>query len=289
MEESNKNVLTYIGAGVIVLLLIGLLFAVSSNSKNKKSLNSEKLASEKLLSEKLTAEKELMKLKADFSNLEAKNAANNKLLEETNTKIAASQLRINSLSSENRSLRAATHELEELKMAKTELEKQSAQLKSEYDMLMAKSKELENSISLLEAEKKDLAMKLDKVLMYSSDNFLVTATRGKTTEKMVVCARRTKKLNMTFEVPKSLTEVISFKIVTPAGTTITPDDKALSWNVYQDSRKLTASLSAMTGEFEESRQVALTYTANQKLLTGEYKIQILCNGNTIGNCRVKLK
>jgi len=290
MEERNKNVVTYIGAGIIILLLIGLFITIGSNVKNKKTLKEEKLASEKLLSEKLMVEKEIEKIKADFNTLKVKNDATAKLLEETNMKISENQKKISSLTGENKALRTRyAKEIADLQNTKTALEQEFSKLKSENEKLTAATKELKSSLDKLEATNKNLAQQLEKTQIYNTDNFLVTATRGKKTEKMVVKATRTKKLNITFEVPKSLTEAINFKIVTPSGTTINPDDKAMSWNVLQDSRQLTASLSAYTGEFEESKQVALTYSPKQKLVTGEYKIQILCNSNIIGTCRIKLK
>ena len=289
MEDKRQKVVTYVGASVIALLLIGIFFTVGSNKKNKRNLNTEKIASEKLLSEKLTSEKELAKLQADFSTLKQKSDANQILLAETNIKIADNEKKINSLTGENRSLRSNRKELEDLKRLKSDLEKESSQLKSDYDKLMVKNKDLQNSLSSLETEKKNLALKLENEQKINTDNFLVTATRGKKTEKIVIKASRTKKLNMTFEVPQSLTEAISFKIVTPSGTTINPDDKTLSWTFPLDSRSFTASLSTVTGEFEQSRQVVLNYAPKGKLVKGEYKIQILCENNNIGNCRIMLK
>ena len=174
-------------------------------------------------------------------------------------------------------------------MARELLDKEYTKLKSENERLIARGSELQNSINSLESEKKELSSNLEMEKMYNTDNFLVTATRGKKTEKIVIRASRAKKLNMTFEVPKSLSEKISFKIVTPTGVTINPDDKSLSWYVPVDSRKFTASLSTLSGEFEESRQVILSYSAETKLAKGEYKIQILSNATTIGNCRIMLK
>jgi predicted nucleic acid-binding Zn-ribbon protein len=289
MEENQQKTWMYIGIVVIVLLLAGVAITINSNLKTKKSLNAEKLSSEKLLSEKLSAEKELEKLKANFSALQIKSDASAKLLAETNLKIAEAQKRINSLTVANRSLNTVKKELEDLQKVKADLEKELAQSKTDYNNLQAKNKELQNTIASLEADMKSLTLKLENALKYNTDNFLVTAVRGKKTEKMVIKATRTKKLNITFEVPKSLTEGISFKIVTPSGSVITPDDKGLSWIFPLDGRNLTASLSAVSGQFEESRQVALTYTAEKKLVSGEYKIQIFCNGNNIGNCKIKLK
>ena len=289
MEDNRQKVMTYAGAAVIALLLIGMIFTLGSNNKKKKDLNVEKLTSEKLLSEKLSAEKELAKLQADFATLKQKSDDNTKLLAETNIKISESEKKINSLSGENRSLRAVRNELAELKKTKDDLEKESTRLKSDYDKLMAQNKDLQNSLSSMGTEKKNLALQLENEQKVNTDNFLVTATRGKKTEKIVIKASRTKKLNITFEVPQSLTEAISFKIVTPSGATINPDDKALTWAFPLDSRNFTASLSVLTGEFEQSRQVVLNYVPKGKLAKGEYKIQMFCSGSNIGNCRIMLR
>jgi myosin heavy subunit len=289
MENKNQNTVTYVLGAVIALLLIGLFVTVGSNSKNKKGLNAGKIANEKLLTEKLSVDNQLAKLLADFNTLQEKSNGNEKLLSDTRAKLTENEKRISALNGENRSLRSTREELSELKKSKELLESEYAQLKSDNDRLSAKGSELQNSINALEAEKKDLVTKLEKGQLYSTDNFLVTATRGKKTEKVVICASRTKKINMTFEVPQGLTETISFKIVTPTGTTIDSGDNAMSWYVPLDSRNFTASLSSVSGEFEPSRQVILSYSPKTKLAKGEYKIGILSNGINIGNCRIMLK
>ena len=186
-------------------------------------------------------------------------------------------------------MRANRKELEDLKKVKTDLEQESSRLKSEYDQLMAQNKDLQNSLSAMKSEKERLALLLENGQIINSDNFLVTATRGKKAEKIVIRASRAKKLNMAFEVPQNLTESIGFKLTTPSGTIINPDDKSLTWTFPKDSRNFTASLSTMTGEFEQSRQVVLNYLPNGKLAKGEYKIQIFSGDKNIGNCRIVLK
>jgi uncharacterized protein YoxC len=289
MENKNQKTLTYALAAAIAILLIGLFLTIGSNSKNKKNLSAEKQTTEKLLSEKSSLDKQLTRLLDDYNTLKEKSNTNARLLTETQTKLAENEKKTNSLTGENRSLRSNKKELAELKKTKEALDREYAQLKSDNERLLTQSRELQNSINSLQAEKNDLTAKVDKAQSYNTDNFLVTATRGKKTEKIVIRASRTKKLNMTFEVPQSLTETISFKIVTPTGTTINPDDKAISWYVPLDSRNLTTSLSPASGEFEQSRQVVLSYASKVKLVKGEYKIQILSNGNNIGNCRIMLK
>ncbi len=289
METNRQKIFNYGGAVIIALLLAGVLIISFSNSKGKKNLNSEKLKSEKLLSEKLSLEKELGKLQADFNSLNKKNEANQKLLSETNTKIAESEKRINSLTGENRSLRSAKKELEDLKKIKSGLEKELSKSKSDIERITSQNEDLQSSLTKKDNELKELALQLDNALIYNADNFMVNATRGKKTEKLVICASRAKRLNISFEVPDNLTEAISFKMVTPSGTTINSDDKAMSWFIPPDTRNLTASLSSSTGEFEQSRKVVLNYSPKGKLIKGEYKIQLLSNGKSIGNCRVMLR
>jgi myosin heavy subunit len=285
----NQKTINYLGAAIIALLILGLIVAIGKNTKNRKSLANEKSISETLLVEKQKFETDLEKLRADLSALRQQSDANEKLFSESRLKIDESDKRINSLTRDNRALRNNASELEELKKTKEELEKEFAQLKSDNDRLLTQTKNLESSINSLEAEKSKLADQVQRTQLYNTDNFLVTATRGKKTERVVICASRAKKLNMTFEVPQSLTEEISFKIVTPTGTTVNSDDTAISWFIRLDSRNFTASLSPVTGEFEESRQVVLSYSPKSKLAKGEYRIQILSNGNNIGNCRMILK
>jgi hypothetical protein len=289
MENNRQKAVFYVGAIVIALLLSGIVYTSVSISKGKRNLTAEKQISEKLLSEKLSVEKQQDRLQTDFSTLKQMSDANTKLLAETNIKIADKEKKINSLTTENRSLRTNKKELADLKKAKTELEKESSQLKSDYEKLLAQNKDLQNTISSLETEKKTLTLQFENAQKVNTDNFLVTATRGKKAEKIVIRASRAKKLNMTFEVPQSLSEAISFTIVTPSGATINPDEKSLTWFFPLDKRNFTASLSTVTGEFEQSRQVVLNYVPKGKLSKGEYKIRILCDGNIIGNCRIMLR
>jgi myosin heavy subunit len=289
MTTQRDNTLTYVLAGVIALLLVTSVFAFVSNSKNKKNLGAEKLKNERLLSEKLQIEKDSEKLKTELSALASRDEANRKLLEEVNQKIADLEKRINTLNGENRSLRNVRKELEELQKVKADLEQESQRLRAEQQKLMVRSEELQKSIDNLQSENKEISEKLIQTMNYNSDNFLVTAVRGKKKERVVIFASRAKRLNVTFEVPRSLTEEISFSISTPSGQTINPDNKSLSWIFPDNGRNLTASLSPITGEFEESRQVVLTYTAKEKLSAGDYSIQILCNNMNIGNCRIRLK
>jgi myosin heavy subunit len=287
MESSQSKTIISIALIILFLLLAGLGFIM--NSKNKKNLNAEKLRSEALLSEKLLVEKELEKIKNDLATLQAKNDADEKTLADLRSSISDKDRRISSLSRQNKTLTSDNTELAALRQAKETLDNEYTTLKSEYDRQVAQNNELQKSVSALEAEKTQLESKLNEITLYDSDNFMVYGSRGKKKEKLTFWACRTKKLNVDFEVPQSLTENINFKLTTPSGTTVTAENASLTWEIAPDPRNYTASLSSVSGEFEQSRTVSLTYASKEKLAKGEYKIQLLCNDRTIGNCRVRLK
>ena len=286
---TREKIIPSVLTAVVVLLLLSSLFLVKINFNRKSDLKSEKIKSEKLLTEKLTIENDLGKIRAEFTVLKGKSEATDKLLAEAEKKLTEKEKRISSLSWETNSLRKNKKDLEELRKLKADLDKDYSDLKLNFAKIEAQNKELQSAVPTLEAEKKNLAEKLEQSQLYKADNFQVSASRSAKKEKLTIKATRTKKLIITFEVPSSMTEKISFKLVTPSGKTINADNIALSWNFQDNARTLTASLSPVTGEFEESRNVELTYAPKEKLEKGVYKIQIISNGNNIGNCSIKFK
>ena len=164
-------------------------------------------------------------------------------------------------------------------------------MKAELENVNAQNNTLKSNINKLETEKSELSRKLADALLYQSDNFVIYGSRGKTTEKLTFRAFWTKKLTLNFDVPQNLTDVVSFKITTPSGKTETPATADLTWKVISNPNNYTASLSPVSGEFEASRQVAMTYAPKdkEKFEKGEYKIQLFCNNINIGNCRVRFK
>lgn len=288
--ENNKSKPIIIGSVVFAaLLIIALLLTIGSVKKANKSLNDEKLRSEQLTAEKTQLTADLDKTKADLATLKSQYDENEKLLAETKSKLDAAEKRARSLSSQAAAYATAKKELETLQQTKAGLEQQLSSLKSEYDKLLARSNELQAANTRLEQEKKQLEEQLAEARTFDADNMMVTAVRGKTTEKIVAVARRAKKLNIAFDVPKSLTENISFKITTPGGQTLTAENSDISWKITENAGNLTASLSPVTGLFEESRQVTLTYTPSAKLAPGIYSIELLCQNKAIGHCRIKLR
>jgi myosin heavy subunit len=282
---NHKSTAYLITAAIAVVALIVM---TSVNIKTKKNLKSEQLTSKTLSVEKAAIEKELKNANVKFAGLQSEFDLNAGRLKESGAKLEETEKKINSLLSENRSLRATSRELAELKKAKAALDYEMGQLTSEQQSLRSKNVDLQANIGSLEKEKKDLEARLDMATLYKTDNFLATAT-GKKAEKLVIRASRAKKLNLAFEIPQNLTEDLAFRIVTPTGNVITPEDKNLSWRYEENGREFTASLSSATNEFEQSRRVMLNYSVKERLAKGEYRIQIISNGNTIGNCRMRVR
>ena len=280
---------TYAGTIIIVVLLITTSVAFISNAKNKRNYKEEKLRNESVSSQNQQVSQDLEKVKSDMASLTTKKESEDKAIAETESKLAKTENRIAYLSKENSSLLKDRVELVQLQKSKSDLDKVYEDLKLKQETASSRIKDLENSAILLDAKKKELSGNLADAEKYRTDNIEIYGSRGNKNDKITFLARRTKKLNLSFDVPQNLTEAISLKIITPSGTTISPEDKSLSFLVKPDSGSLTASLSSFPGEFDASRKVALTYTPKEKLKKGVYLIQIFSNDKNIGNCRLKLR
>ena len=276
--------------GVVILagLLLVTLLTVKTNFSLKDDLNKEKLSSEQLLASKLQLQKEIDKNKTDQEALRKRfmdlTSKNDQVVIQLNEK----ERRINSLYAENSNLKKTNKELSEIRSQKDDLERKYAELRTDTESIKSKLTEKENLILSLQDQMNDLAARLETNLC-SPDNFQVTATKGKKKERLTIVAARTRKLAIDFEIPVNMADNINFRVITPSGQTINPDDKSLTWIFPENTRNLTASLSALSGEFEESRQVKLTYSSSAKLQSGIYKIEVLKGADVIGGCRIRLK
>jgi myosin heavy subunit len=285
----KEKTFTYVSVAIIVILLAIAAVSIISNSKNKRSLKEEKAQLESVVSQKAQVSQNLEQAKSDLASLNTKESEAEKSLKDAESKLAEKEKSISRLSRENGSLMKDKKELEELQKSKAALDKAYDDLKLEHAASLSRIKQLEDNAITLEAEQKELSERLNKSQTYRMDNVEVYGSRGNKKDNPTICARRTKKLNLNFDVPQSLTEAISFTITTPSGKTITPEDKSLTWKVEELNQNLTASLSYVSGIFENSRKVTLTYKTKEKLSGGEYKIQIFSNNINIGDCRLKLR
>jgi hypothetical protein len=279
----------YSGVAVILLLLATTIFGFVSNSKNKRNLSAEMVRTETLASEKAQLLSEIDQLKTDQTSLTSRYDSAQKSIAGAESRIIERDRRINTLRRDNTALEVDRKALAELQTEKADLDKTYSSLQQEYEKALAQNKELQASLTKLEAQHKDVSSQFIQAELYTTDNFQSYGSRGKEKEKLTICARRTKNLNVNFEVPENLKDAITFTILTPSGETITPEDAGLSWKFQPDLQNLTAGLTGVMGELENARKVDLKYEAKEKLVKGEYKIQIFSNNLNIGNCRLRLK
>jgi hypothetical protein len=197
------------------------------------------------------------------------------------------------MSKENTSLIQDRNELVQLKQSKNDLDKAYEDLKLKQETASSRIKELESAEILLDAQKEELSDNLANAEKYRTGNIELYGLKGNKNDKLTYIARRTKKLKLTFDVPLNLNEPISYKITTPEGNTITPEDKTITSSIEPDSSYLTASLSTVSptvpGNIKSSQKVTVVYAPGEKFKAGEYKIQILSNGKNIGYCRLRLR
>ncbi|MGC1392495.1 MAG: hypothetical protein WA816_15775 [Bacteroidales bacterium] len=289
----KEKTLKYAGTSIIVLLLITATITFVSNSKNKRNYNEEKIRNESISSQKLQVSQELEKVKNDMAALTAEKESDKKLITTTDSKLAEAEKRLAHMSKENSSLLVDRNDLVQLRKTKSYLDKAYEDLKLKQETASSRIKELENSTIILDAQKKELSENLADAEKYRTSNIEIYGSGGNKKDKLTFIARRTKKLNLIFDVPQNLNEPISIKIITPEGKTITPSDKTITSSIGSDINYLTASLStilpAVPGNINSSQKVTIVYTPEEIFKAGEYKIQINSNGRNIGNSRLKLR
>lgn len=284
----------FIAGFVVALLAIsmtGMVIYHQSNKTLKSGLKDEKLKSESLLSEKLALAKEIERLKADIQSWMGKSQKADRMLEEANTRIGSMEKTIAGLRRENAALASLRNELNELRQIRADLENQLAALEQTNKKNLKQLDEFRAELALVIAERDDLKFNQNQKAKVGNltDDFRLETTRGKRQQKLTVNAARTKKLAVSFEIPESMSGDVKFSIITPQGKTIKSNDPGLKSELIEDNRNLTASLSPVSGEFEISRRIEMTYTPDKKLEPGIYKIQIHQKDKKVGSVQLRLR
>jgi myosin heavy subunit len=269
--------------------MAGMVIYHQSNKTLKSGLKDEKIKSETLLSEKLALAKEIEKLKTDIQSWMGKSQKADRLLEDANTRISGMEKTMAGLRRENAALASLRNELNELRSIRKDLESQLAALDQTNKNSLKQLDEFRTELALVKAERDDLKFNQKARMENLTDDFRLETTRGKKKQKLTVNAARTKKLVVSFEIPESMSSDVNFNIITPQGKIIKSNDPRLTTQFIEDNRNLTASLSPVSGEFEISRRIEMTYTPDSKLEPGVYKINILQKDNRVGSCQLRLK
>ena len=283
----KDHAITYVGAGIISLLLFTTIFGFVSNSKNKRNLKVERERTENLQAENRMVQEQLDKLRTGHASLQIRSDSAYQMLSLTAADLSERDRRIAALSRSNANLSKTTaEELKQVQADNAELQDNLSNLKQEHEKLLARNEELQNTIGDIESQRKEIVTQFAQSETYESDNFAVYATRGKK-DRLVIKARCAQKLNVNFDVPQNLKDSVNFQIITPTGEMINPANKNLSW-AYSDPLNLTAGLQ-VGGQAQSGRKVDFEYRPEEKFVKGEYQIRLISNNMNIGNCRFLLK
>jgi peptidoglycan hydrolase CwlO-like protein len=286
---NKERIIAATTTALLVISLIGTGIYYRSNNNLKGGLKDEKLKSETLLSEKLALSKEIEKLKNEIMTWQGRSEEGDRLLAEAREKISGMEGTIKGLRKENATVTSLKKELAELKQMRKDLEAQLAALEEQNRLNAKKIDDMTAEMVALKSERDELRNTVNVLQANVTDDFRVESTKGKKKERLTLNAKKTKKLMVSFEIPQSMSDDVTFSIVTPGGKTIKSDDKSLTYVIVEDDRPMIASLSPLTGEFEVSRRIEMTYKPDRRLDPGIYKIQINHKDKHAGSCQIRLK
>lgn len=285
-----------IAAVAITLLLLasisGIFMLTSVNSGLEKNLNAERLKSENLLSEKLQLEKQIRNFKADISQLEGKNKELDQWLVEAKVKLGAQESKLAQLSKENTGLRNIRKEKDELQKLRDELSNKLTALSRENQSLKAEVESLNLNLDQLKKENEKLLAASKPGLNANNQalasNFRVEV-RKKNEEKLTVKAKRSRSLQLSFDMPKSSAMALGtqyrVQMLSLEGKAVSGSMKDLQVSPLDG---VTASLIGLPSG-NEYEQVSLVYEHEGRIKDGIYTL-IVYNGKIlVGSAQVKLK
>jgi len=283
---SNPKILV---AGGLILssLVCGLL--VYNNSQLKDNLSSEKINSEKLLSEKLNLDKSLFRYKNELAELNIKNAALNKRIENSNKLIQSKTEEINQLYAQNASLKDIEKKMVELEQLKERLNSEIFELNKSLTQVINENELLNDQIA--QSERINAKLSEDNSILKAmiSDNYRTEALRGKH-NRLTINARRTDKLVVSFDIPGSTSNDIYFKVITPKGDEFSSSkDLAATLKITEYGDGLLASSDPSATGLASTKRIDMSFKPVQRLTKGVYQFKIYNGERFIGSTQLRMK
>lgn len=181
-------------------------------------------------------------------------------------------------------------QISDLKYQTEELNAQVKKLNAENTAMKNSENQMNNTIASLTDENQKLKENNSLMSSMLANNILIEATKGKH-DKLTVVARRTNKLETTFDIPASLSEHLSFTILSPNGKVFQNGEKKIITYSFVESQNSNAyaSLNSIYGTVEKTKRIKLTFRPADKLNKGIYTVQVMNNNMEIGKMQVKLR
>lgn len=287
--ETNAIIKKALLLGTLIVFLLAVGFFITKNSGLKNQLADEKLKSEMLLSAKLSLDKSVTKMTKDMYDLKGKNSQLDKKIIEANEKILQKNNHIEKLLAENASAKAIGQKNKELEILIQQLNKDITNLNN--SLATAKSDYLNLSEKLASSEKAKSDLSSDNSVLKAmiSDNYRTEALRGKK-DKLTVNARRTNKLQLSFDLPGYNEKDVYFRIITPDGKEYSSEtDNAITINIKENGDGLLASSNPKEFGGYGTKRVEMTFKPKEKLQDGIYQFNMYNEGRFIGSTLLRLK
>jgi hypothetical protein len=123
-----------------------------------------------------------------------------------------------------------------------------------------------------------------------SDNYRTEAFRGRN-EKLTVNARRTNKLQVSFDLPGQVTgNDIYFRIITPEGMEFSSNkDLAATIEIIENNDDLLASADPDAGAVAVNRRAEMSFRPQKKLTEGVYRFNLYNGDRFLGSTQLRLR
>lgn len=288
----------------VVALVVTLLFVIATgtavylfklNAQAEEALIGEKVKSEKMLSEKLALSKEIEKLKKDIEGYKGQSSAFDKKLADMEARLKQKENQLNGMSkSHNTTINDYKKQLAELQHMRDQLNAELAKQNEQMAALMKENGTLKDAIAMMEVSNEELVTKNYVLSQIISENYGVEAHKKR--NKLTVSAKKTKEIQLGFDVPSTVSENLSFVITSPDGSqTSSNTSKTISYTMLNEFQfsdaTATASLNTTVpvSNIDQKKHVVLSYKPEDKLAKGVYQINIYSDGSFIGSSQLRLK
>lgn len=284
----KKDKLIAMGAtALLVLSLTGIGYYQSSNKELSSLWNHEKQKKEQLDSENVRLTNQITGLKSKETALSTQNSELTESLKGANENIQQRDKKIQMMNKEmtdynalKKNYKNSVAERTSLSTRVADLERMNATHKNERD-------QLNNTLASIREE--NIKLKQNNEILASltaADNFRVESMRKK--DRLTVVAKRTRKMNVSFEVPNNVAGNVSFTIIRPDGVKVSSNDKSIVYRIVDEGKDLTTATTRIAPA-AKMKKVEMNYQPKEKLPSGIYKIEIRNGDKKITTCQIRLR
>ncbi|MBP6698433.1 MAG: hypothetical protein KA175_12495, partial [Flavobacteriales bacterium] len=172
-------------------------------------------------------------------------------------------------------------EAEALRASNAQLQQQVVGSQASIDRLNTENRTLGERNASLRTEMEQMAANQARM-----DNSLAQAFQGKR-ERLTVLAKRTRKLQVSLDLPTALAKEASYIITRPDGKVVKGDDPSVS--VITSKLPGAALASGGKGATPGADQVKLVYIPKERLKPGVYKVNVRSGEQSIGTTYISLR